>query len=329
MTRFRCMVVSVPAVLFFLSATSRARADGGSAANALFDEGRRLMEARKYAQACPKFVDSQKLDPGVGTMLNLAVCYEKNGQTASAWSEYRDAAAAARDKGQVEREQIARAGSARLEPQLFKVVIGVAVQPNDDDITLELDGAATPKGLWGLPTPVDPGKHRVEAKAPGKKPWSTTFEVTGPSTPPVTVPVLEAAPVSVAVEGATSGGPQSDVANPPRDEGQRTVAMVVGGVGVVGVAVGTVFGLMTKPTYNKSEPFCNGNQCTDQGIQYRNSAFTKADISTVGFAIGGAGLVGAAVLWFTAPKKTESGSALAVTPFVARSSSGIAVQGGF
>jgi serine/threonine-protein kinase len=330
MTQCRLVFAYAPAVAFVLGLTPQARAEGASAANALFDEGRRLMEAGKYAQACPKFVDSQKLDPGVGTMLNLAVCYEKNGQTASAWSEYRDAAAAARDKGQLEREQIARAGAARLEPQLFKVVIGVSPQSNSDDITLELDGTPTPKGLWGLPTPVDPGKHRVEAKAPTKKPWSTSFEVTGPSTPAVTVPVLEAAPVSVGADLGSSSASDAAVANPLRDgKGQRTAALVVGGVGVVGVAVGAIFGLMAKPTYNKSAPFCNGNNCTDQGLEYRNSAFAKADIATVGFAIGAAGLVGGAVLWFTAPKKTESGATLSIAPVVARTSSGIIVQAGF
>jgi hypothetical protein len=329
MTRVR--LVSVMGFAVLMTSLSRAGADGGLAANALFDEGRRLMNAGQYAQACPKFMESQKLDPGVGTMLNLAVCYEKNGQTASAWSAYRDTAAAARDKGQLEREQIARAGVSRLEPQLFKVAINVSAQPNENEITLEVDGRTTPNELWGLPTPLDPGKHRIDARAPSKKPWSATIEVTGPSTPAVTVPVLEVVPVVTGALPAAPRSPAAPVETPARaGQGQRTLAVVVGGVGVAGVALGTLFGVLTKRTYNKSDPLCNVDKCTNQGIEYRNSAFTQADISTVGFAVGGAGLVGALVLWFTAPKDTESRAAtLVVTPVVARTSSGIVVQGGF
>src|SRR5258708_13477040 len=37
------------------------------AAQALYDDGRKLMEKKKYAEACAKFEESQRLDPGVGT----------------------------------------------------------------------------------------------------------------------------------------------------------------------------------------------------------------------------------------------------------------------
>src|SRR5215472_1302913 len=61
------------------------------AAQALFEEGKRLMSEGKYREACAKLADSERLDPGAGTLLNLAACYEKNAQTASAWSTYVEA----------------------------------------------------------------------------------------------------------------------------------------------------------------------------------------------------------------------------------------------
>jgi uncharacterized protein HemY len=73
-------------------------------AEALFAEGRRLMSSGNYATACQKFAASQKLDPALGTSLNLADCYDKSGRTASAWAESRDAAAAAHRVGSKDRE---------------------------------------------------------------------------------------------------------------------------------------------------------------------------------------------------------------------------------
>src|ERR1700683_67483 len=79
-----------------------------TAAEALFSEGKERLRAGRFAEACTKLAESQQLSPGAGTLLNLADCYEKNGQTASAWTEFRASAALARTKGQTEREQTAR-----------------------------------------------------------------------------------------------------------------------------------------------------------------------------------------------------------------------------
>src|ERR1019366_5157952 len=55
------------------------------AAEALFEEGRSLVAAGKYAEACPKFADSERLGPSVATLLNLAKCWGRGGRTAPAW----------------------------------------------------------------------------------------------------------------------------------------------------------------------------------------------------------------------------------------------------
>ena len=99
------LIVALASARTSLAQTSAA---DKAAAQALFDEGKRLMDAGQFAQACPKFADSEKLDPGVGTLLNLGVCYEKNGQTASAWATYKEAASAAANAGEAAREKYAR-----------------------------------------------------------------------------------------------------------------------------------------------------------------------------------------------------------------------------
>src|SRR6188508_1232334 len=94
-------------VLLLVSLVSRAEAQVSgesrrAAAEALFIEGRRLVAEGKTAEGCAKFAESQALDPGVGTLLNLARCYERIGRTASAWTTYREAASRAQAAGQLQ-----------------------------------------------------------------------------------------------------------------------------------------------------------------------------------------------------------------------------------
>src|SRR5262245_18826307 len=69
-------------------------------AQASFDDGLRLLKTGRIAEACTAFETSQKLDPQVITLLNLADCREQNHQLATAWELFRqakDMAAAAGD----------------------------------------------------------------------------------------------------------------------------------------------------------------------------------------------------------------------------------------
>ncbi len=52
----------------------------------MFEQGKKLIDEKKYAKTYPKFKKSQRLDPGLGTQTNLAICYEFLDRTASAWS---------------------------------------------------------------------------------------------------------------------------------------------------------------------------------------------------------------------------------------------------
>ena len=75
-------------------------------AEQLFNQGRDLVKANQWADACPKFEASLRYDPVLGTRLNLATCYEHIGKLASAWGLYR--------------ESIARLGRTRLRVDLAR-----------------------------------------------------------------------------------------------------------------------------------------------------------------------------------------------------------------
>ena len=151
-----------------------------------------LMSTGDYAAACPKLETSQHLDPAVGTLLNLADCDEKSGKTASAWAEFLRAANEAYKAGDERRERAARERASAIEPRLSKLTVTVAPAAALRALAIERDGDAIEPATWGVALPVDPGKHTIAARAPGRKPWKTVVEVSAnQSVTTVEIPTLE------------------------------------------------------------------------------------------------------------------------------------------
>lgn len=318
MTLLRRGCLVTPALVLALVLTpGRAHADGESAAaQALFDEGKALMAKGKYAQACPKLEESQRLDPGLGTLFNLAECNEKTGRTATAWSRFLEVASGARSAGRSDAERVARDRAAALAPKLPKLVIEVPAASQANGLEVKRDDVTIGQAQWGTAIPVDPGEHRLSAKAPGHKPWQTTVQATAARETRATVPALEVseeptpAPVAaVAAAPAAQQEPQaasetpSPAATASKGSGQRTLGLVIAGVGVAALGGSVVLGAMAKSQYNGVS--CPNNVCTPDDGKERDAADTKATIATVVGSIGGAALVGGAVLFFTAPRGSK------------------------
>ena len=126
--RTACSGVLLAAVI---SASAMAHASSGqdiATAQALFDEAKRLMKAGKFAEACPKLTESQRLDPAAGTMVALALCHESEGKTASAWAEFGEVLSDARRDRRADREQAAQQHLKVLEPKLTRVVVTVVAE---------------------------------------------------------------------------------------------------------------------------------------------------------------------------------------------------------
>lgn len=290
-----------------------AQAGNKAAAESLFQTGKTLMGEGKFDEACPKFVESQRLDPSVGTLLNLGRCYEGQGKTASAWAEYKEAAVLARSTGQQDRETAAKDLAAKLEPKLSKLRLDPA--PGAADITgLEIkdNGASMGKGTLGIALAVDPGEHHIEVSAPGYLPWSTKITIGKEAdSKTATIPVLEKDP-NAKVTGPGTTGPGTTPPGGTTDGGGsslKTAGFVVGGVGVVGIGLGAVFGILASGDVSSAEDdatLCPNKVCTPAGREQIDSASTKATVSTIGFAVGGAALAAGVLMILLAPSSTET-----------------------
>jgi hypothetical protein len=288
-----------------------------AAAEALFQAARDLMNTGKFAEACGKLEASQRLDAGLGTLLYLADCYEKANRFASSWATFREAESIAMGRSDQSRAQVAKQRYLALEPRLSKLWIKVT-DGNPADIRVLRDGEVVPRESWGLALPTDAGDHMIEASAPGHKPWTTKVVVAGEaSNVPVDVPVLEPAPAETAPSPAA--GPLAPVPGedkPPVSQAgsaQRTVGLVVGTAGIVGLGISTIFTLKAKSKNDdsKKNDHCpaDPNVCDQAGTDLRNEALASARTATAFGIAGGVLLVGGVVVYLTAPSQKKSETA--------------------
>jgi hypothetical protein len=265
-------------------------------ADALFRAAQSLFEAGSVSEACVKFAESQKLDPAPGTLLNLAVCHEREGKTATAYGEYKQVAEiAAKGKTADDRERLrfARDAIAKLEPRLTRVVVEAPAQ-----VSAELDGKPAPHE----PLLVDPGPHAIKLSAAGKKTKNVTWNVPAqPGTHTFHAPDLEddGAPPKRddPVKPKETPKPQPPVTVTAPTYPTRTLGIVMGGLGVATLGVAGYFGLDTFSRKDERDQHCRGDVCNARGIELHDQAGTSATLATVLFA-GGLVLVGAGIYFF-------------------------------
>ena len=288
------------------------------AAEALFEEGRKLVADAKYPEACPKFAESERLDASPSTLLNLANCWERLGRTATAWATYREAESAASAVHRQDYMETAARHARALSSALAHLTI--TVERPVEGMQVRRDGVVVGSAEWGLAIPVDAGSHTIEASAPGYKAWSAQVQVIRDGAQSaLTVPALEMRTDSApetrletnlpAPTPPVSVGPVPDSNSSARP--QRTTALAVAGVGLFGLGASAVFAVVAKGKYDDSvKNHClsgHPNLCDDDGISLRNDARSFGNAATLALGIGAAALVAGGVLWFTVPRGSSRG----------------------
>lgn len=282
-----------------LSLPSITRGDTGlteaALAERLFEEGKAAMEAKRYGVACEKLAASQRVQPGGGTALLLALCLEAQSKFASAWTAYQAALGYARRDSRQDRIDRALERIAAVEPRISRLYVRLSRELRND-IDVFVDGTRMPSTAFDSGLPVDPGSHEVRAVRAGAQPWSTRVEaVEGQRRVYVDVP-------SLAPRRRPVAAPRS------RDQqgwSRRDSAMLLFATGSAAIVSGLVAGGIALARDRKANDLCSGVECTnrhavDQNAQARSAATAATVAFGIGLAFGAAG----GVVFFT----SEGGS---------------------
>jgi hypothetical protein len=266
--------------------------------------------------------------------LNLALCHEKQGKIATAWTEFREARAIAKNDGRRDRESAADGEIAKLEPHLSKISVVVSADAKVAGITVEIDGLPLPEATWGTQFPVDPGIRTIIVKAPGYREWKSAVEIGETArTADVNVPKLEKAsssglstpPVGPASSSAAKPPPiassTSVTSQPPMPEpdvpmsSMRKGGFVVGGIGLALIGGGAIAGTVAISKDREADEKCPSGVCTEKKyVDLSKEAVTLANASTAMFAIGLAGVALGAVVIVMAPKNAPARTTLSIGP---------------
>jgi len=306
-------------------ATAAARADAPQTdeqkrADALFAEGRKLIEAGKNEEACAKFGDAIKLDPdAAGSMLNLGLCNQNLGKLKTALYWFRKAQVRAHETNLPEYEKAAGDRTKQLADMVATVKLAFAGNP-PADAKIKIDGELVKPDDY-VRAEVDPGHHVLDAGASGYKTSHQEFDIEGKGGQTLTI-TLEAGDNFVMVD---------------RGAGRRKIALISAISGGVLLAASGVVAIYAKTQYEKcidpktGMPFaaamdkCTAADPVNQVNHYHNMA---AYWGTGLFVAGSVGIAIGAYLYFTAPARERVDRTVFV-PAIGPDQIGFAASGSF
>jgi hypothetical protein len=332
LSRLRPLLVGALLSLLLSLASTAAFAQSSesiAAAQALFDEARQLVKEGDHAKACPKMAESNRLDPQVGTLLNLADCYANTGKLASAWVSFVEVANESAHG--TRRHDHAKKRADELRPQLSYMVI--EVEPVDG-IEVTRNGQRVAEAMWGTKVPIDPGPQEINATAPGYRAWSDTISIDEAASE-ITVQVPALVAQSGSQDVAVTDVPTADAG----DEGPSV--LLIGGIsltglGIAGAGMGIAFTVLTVTKNEESKDNCDPNDpnnCSQQGADIRDDAKTFQTVAIVSYAVGGAALLTGVALWVIAPPSSGGDEAasedtgMTLMPLLSPGMLGVSAQG--
>lgn len=309
------------------------QAENIAAARTLGIEGVRLAEAGKCTEAIEKLSRAESLYHAPTILGRLGECQVNVGQIVMGTENL----------NRVVREQLApnapkpfKDAQVRAQKVLDAALprigyLTVLVEPKDAKLTVTVSGAPVPAALIGAERPTDPGTHEIVASAPGYLTQKTTVQLAEAGRETVTLQLVpdpnapKEAPVVAPV--VTPPPPPPPPPPPETNQGRKTASYVLLGVGVTGVAVGSITGAMA--ISKKGNLDCPQNHCSGSQADDLDSARSLALVSTISFAVGIPSAIAGTVLLLTSGSSSQKAETskpprhFAASPYLGPSSAGV------
>src|SRR5882672_2095166 len=286
------IALSICTVIAIEMAHGPAHATNASDALDELKEGYALKQADNCPAAMAHFARSFQLDPKPKALLNLSDCERKMADLVAAQLHAAAGRQLARQQNDATLVSVADEQLAEIERRLPQLIIALAPgAPATSTVTR--DGAAVGVTSLLVPFGVNPGKHVITVVAPGHAERRVD----------VTLEEGARQQVDVAPGDEVSGGATAAAASPevgafstrpePVAGGQFTtgkvVAVALAGVGLVGIGIGSVYGLDAIAKNNGVKAPCHvGDPCASP-LKTASEDTTAANIA---FGVGLAAIAG-------------------------------------
>ena len=305
-----------------LAATAAADPAAHARADKLFQDGRKYLAGGDYAQACGAFEQSQDAEPAIGTMLNIALCYEKWGHIAAAYRGYIDAERAARNAND-KRASVARRYAIALEAKIARVTVDLPPGA-DASVSYTLDGHEITPMKLREELLLDAGKHVIEVRAGNAPARANEFTVAAGERKQV---VLE----KPASEAKQAPKPAEEKEVQPAEVSARSAPRLYGGIaltagGVVAIGIASVVALDAKNAYSIAAVNCPGGMCASLA-DYTATHDARARASAMTWVFGGGVALAVVGTVLIVTSKHTSSERVSLVPMISSHAAGLALGG--
>jgi hypothetical protein len=265
----------------------------------LYQRGIEAFNAGNYVVACRSLSESYRLDPQLGALFTEATCEMRAGKLATAAKHYLDfiTRVDSLPPETRERQQERRAVAAQQRTALLPRIPTLRVELRGQSSVrprLTLNGDLLSEDSLNIDLPLDPGDQILEQRTPAGAAAVKRITLAPGEHQMLVIQLAEAAPPLT----------QPSPASTKQDRPSRSVLpYVLGGAGLVGLAVGGVAGMMAIGQKSVVNDACDGTSCTQRGLTAADAGKRDALVSTIGFGVGIVGLSAGLVLLLTASEK--------------------------
>ena len=288
-----------------------------------FLKGKASFDKNDMPGALEEFRASLEIVASPNARLYVARTLREMGRLVEAYAEFGRTAAEAKEH---EREdgrygkaaEAALAERSAIAPQIGFVQLNIKNSTDATNVTVA--GSPLVRAGWADPVPVKPGEVEVEVVTPGVLPIRKSLKISAGQKTPLEID----AGVGGTGDASNPGTPQPIKEAPHTDSHagkgwMLPVAIVGGGVGVVGLVMFAAAGAASQSTYDDLKKKCGTSPCPSSLAGEVSSGKTQQAVANTGLVIGLLGLaVGATffTLWLLPSKQAPSqpSAALVIGP---------------